>query len=340
MILQFLDQFIAWLVILRQYNCCLYDLASYRIGHGCNCALENGRMFEQGAFHLERTDTVTGAFDQVVSTAYEPVIPVFILPGHVTGIVNAIVPYLSGHLRIAVVSFEHADRNGFIGIDNDLAFFTDFTGFSFIVQKTYGIPGGRFAHRTRLGFHPGVIRNRHCKLGLAISLIKFESGRLKELVINLRIERFACYNAVFQAAQVIFRQVFLYEEPVNRRRRAERSYFVPGNHVEKLTRNELVIVINKHGCAAEPLSVYLAPHGLSPACIGYGKMQTSVGHVLPVLCRKNMAKRISEIVLYHLRHASRAGSEIEQHCVVIACCFTADRPVELVGHSFHFGIEI
>ena len=69
-------------------------------------------------------------------------------------------------------------------------------------------------------------------------------------------------------------------------------------------------------------------------------MQSVVLHVLPIFGGKDVPKRIDEIVVHHLGHASRAGGEIEQHDVVIFGCQLTDRSNKVFGSLLHSPVKI
>ena len=84
----------------------LYDLTSYGIGRAGYGRLNYCWMSEQCAFYLERSDTVSGAFDNVVVSAYEPVVSIRIAPRNVAGIIVSTAKYSLGQLRIFVIFAE------------------------------------------------------------------------------------------------------------------------------------------------------------------------------------------------------------------------------------------
>ena len=80
------------LVALREDDRRLDDLAAQLVGHAGDGALEHRRVLHQRALDLERADAVAGALDHVVGAAHEPVVAVLVAPGHVAGVVDAVVP--------------------------------------------------------------------------------------------------------------------------------------------------------------------------------------------------------------------------------------------------------
>ena len=52
----------------------------------------NRRMRHQGAFYFKRADTVAGTLDNIVGTAHEPEVTVFITPGDIARVIQAVVP--------------------------------------------------------------------------------------------------------------------------------------------------------------------------------------------------------------------------------------------------------
>ena len=128
MVLQLLDKlfFGACLVLFCQHNRSFYHLAADFIGHTGNGTFHYGWVGHQCTFHFERADAVTATFDNVVGAAHEPEVAVFVLPGYVSRVVNAVVPCLVGTVGIAVVFLEQSQRFAFVGTDYNLSLLTGF----------------------------------------------------------------------------------------------------------------------------------------------------------------------------------------------------------------------
>ena len=73
------------------------------------------------------------------------------------------------------------------------------------------------------------------------------------------------------------------------------------------------------GCRfAEPLTVQLAPHGLGPAGIGNGVVETVRVHAVPVLGGMEVTQRIFVVVQCHLGIAGGAGGKERQQGIIAA----------------------
>ena len=73
-VLKFLCKLRRRRIALCKNYCCLYDLSAYRIRSTCDSRFNYRRMSEQCALDLKRSDTITGALDNIVISADKPVI--------------------------------------------------------------------------------------------------------------------------------------------------------------------------------------------------------------------------------------------------------------------------
>ena len=85
MVLQLAPKFLAGCSVAAQHHERLYDLTAHRVRLAHYRGLDHGRMLDEGAFDLERADTIAGALDHVVTTAHEPVVSVIVSHGAVAG---------------------------------------------------------------------------------------------------------------------------------------------------------------------------------------------------------------------------------------------------------------
>ena len=88
-VLKFLGKFFRRSVACCKNDSCLNYLTSDGVGCCSNRTFYYCRMLDERTFYLERSDTVTGTFDNVVMTSYEPVISVVVSPCNVLKIVVA-----------------------------------------------------------------------------------------------------------------------------------------------------------------------------------------------------------------------------------------------------------
>ena len=91
-----------------------------------NSTFYYSRMCHQCTFYFERADTVTGTLDDIVGTSYKPEVSVFVFPGYITGIIDAVMPCFACTFCIPIVFFEESEWFSLICTDNDLSLFTGF----------------------------------------------------------------------------------------------------------------------------------------------------------------------------------------------------------------------
>src|SRR5215510_530666 len=68
-----------------QGDICRDNLALQRVGLAYHAGFSDGRMMEDRALNLERSNAIPGALDHIIRAAFEPVIPSFVPPREVTG---------------------------------------------------------------------------------------------------------------------------------------------------------------------------------------------------------------------------------------------------------------
>ena len=81
-------------------------------------------MRHQGAFYFKRADTVAGTLDNIVGTAHEPEVTVFITPGDIARVIQAVVPCFACAFGIPVIFLEKTDRFAICSVDHDLSLFS------------------------------------------------------------------------------------------------------------------------------------------------------------------------------------------------------------------------
>ena len=319
MVLQFLDQRVARLVLIGfgEDDGGLHDLASYLVGHAGDGTFHHGGVGHQGAFHFERADAVAGTLDDVVGTAHEPQVAVFVLPGHVARVVDAVVPGLAGALRVAVVFLEEAEGFALAGADDDLALLAGFDGAALVVDEVHVILRIGQAHAAGLGLHPGHGGHGQGGLGLSEAFHQLDARQFLEGLEHGGVQRLAGDGAVLQVAEVELRQVFVDEEAEDGGRRAERRDVVVLYHLQDMRRGELLVVVDEDRGAGYPLSVQLAPDGFAPAGIGDGEVQAVLVQVVPEAARDDVSEGVGEVVCHHLGLARGAAGEVHQRDVVV-----------------------
>ncbi|MFR4804502.1 MAG: hypothetical protein ACLT98_15000 [Eggerthellaceae bacterium] len=81
-------------------------------GAAVTAASTTSWMFDQRAFHFERTDAVAAAFDDVVVAAYEEIVAVAVAPCHIVQVVVFAADRFSGAFRILEIADEKSGRVG------------------------------------------------------------------------------------------------------------------------------------------------------------------------------------------------------------------------------------
>ena len=114
----------------------------------------------------------------------------------------------------------------------------------------------------------------------------------------------------------------MYEETVNRGRSAKRGDAILLYHAQYLVGRKLLVVEHEHGCACNPLSIQLSPHGFAPTRVGNRKVYALWTQVMPEHTRGNVAQGIKKIVGNHLGFAARTTGEVHQHGVVVVVNLT------------------
>ena len=319
MVLQFLDQRVACLVLIGfgEDDGGLHDLASYLVGHAGDGTLYDGGMGHQRAFHLERADAVARALDDVVRTAYEPQVAVFVFPGHVARVVDAVVPGFTGALGVAVVFLEQAEGLALVGADDDLSLLAGFDGTAFGVDEIHVVLRVGQAHATGFRLHPGHGGYGQGGFGLAEAFHQTDARELLEGVEHGGVQRLARDGAVLEVRQVVLGEVFVDEEAEDGGRRAERSDVVVLYLLQDVGRGELLVVVDEDVGAGYPLAVELAPYSLAPARVGDGEVEAVGLQVVPDVARDDVSQRISEVVGHHLGFARGAAGEVHQRDVVV-----------------------
>ena len=308
MLLQFLDEVFAGLVLplLAEYDGSLHHHTTDIVGHTGDGTLYDGGMRHQGTLHLKRTDTVAGALDHIVDTAFEPVVAVFIAPGHIAGMIDAVVPGLTGQFLVTIVFLEEADGLTVTDAHHDLTLLTILATGAVGTQQVDVILGVGHTHAAGLRLHPGEGAERHGGLRLSEAFHHLDAGLLVELIEHGGIQGLAGGGAIFQRREVIVRQILADHEAVDSGRCTETRHLVFLNLTQQGVGIELLVVEDEHRCAGEPLTIELTPNGLTPAGVGNGQVEGTFMQVMPEHTRCQMAHGIEVVVGHHLRLATGA----------------------------------
>ena len=201
MVLQLLDKPFssACLVLFCQHNRSFYHLAADFIGHTGNGTFYYGWVGHQCTFHFERADAVAATFDDVVGATHEPEVAVFVLPGYISRVVNAVVPCLVGAVGITVVFLEQSQRFAFVGTDYNLSLFTGFHRTAVVVYQVYVVLRIGQSHAAGFRFHPGHGGDGEGRFGLSETLHQLDARQFLEGLEYSGVQGFSGDGAVFQA---------------------------------------------------------------------------------------------------------------------------------------------
>src|SRR5690606_11667272 len=94
------------LVLRRQNDGGLDHLAADLVGNTGDGALHYSGMGHDCTLYLKWTDAVSRAFDDIVLPTYKPVVPIFVAPGHIAGMVEVVGIDTARKLFIAIISHE------------------------------------------------------------------------------------------------------------------------------------------------------------------------------------------------------------------------------------------
>ncbi len=173
-------------------------MASYGIFYAGYGAFDNGRVCHDGAFHFEGAYAIARTFDDIVGAAYVPVVAVFVAPGYVACIVDAVVPSFAGEFVVEVVFFEQSERFSLAGAYDYLPLLSVFYAASVFVDQVYVVLRIGYAHATRLGFHPRKGADGERCFCLAEAFHQLEACEAFEFVEYRGVQCFACDGAVFE----------------------------------------------------------------------------------------------------------------------------------------------
>ena len=100
MVLQFLSQSIARGITLCQNDGCFYNLTTDGIRCCCDCALQNGRVFDQCTFYFKWPNSIARALDYIIVSANKPIIAVFIRLEYIMRAIAAVVNGCSSYILL------------------------------------------------------------------------------------------------------------------------------------------------------------------------------------------------------------------------------------------------
>ena len=233
----------------------------------------------------------------------------------------SIIPRFSGLFFVPVIFLEQADRLPLVRADDNLPLFSLLRMSSIGSDKVDFILRVGHSHASGLRLHPREGPQGQGRFGLPESFHQPYARDFQESLIYGIVQRLSGRSTVFQRGQVIFAEVFPYEEPVDGRRGAKGCDMVVMYLLQDVGRSELLVIVDEDVCPGYHLPVDLAPRRLGPSCVGYGEMQAVPVQVVPVFCRHDMSQRIGEVMGHHFRLPGSAGGEIHQHDVIVGVHF-------------------
>ena len=199
----------------------LDHLAADLVRRGGDAAFQHVGQLHDDGFDLEGPDAVAGGLDHVVGAADIPEVAVLIPPGHVAGVVHAVVPHRVGGLLVAVVAGEQAAGDLLVGADADLAGLAGLDLVAVGIQQVHVEQRAGLAHGAHLGGGAGEVAQHQRGLRLAEGLHDGQAGVLLEDVEHLGVQRFARGAGVVYAGQIVLRDILADQEAIHGGRRAE-----------------------------------------------------------------------------------------------------------------------
>ena len=288
------------------------DFTPHRVGAGYHGGLGHRGMLDEGAFHLERPDAVSGGNDYIVGPAHKPVIAVFVLIRLVAGKIPVAHEGTLHTLVVAPVFLEESHWALRLDLHGNLAFLADWHLVPIIIHDAYREPGHWLAHGTGAHRHTAVVAHQQHRLGLAVPIVDGQARPVLPLLHHFGVQRLPGPGAVAQAAKVVLLQVFQHHHAEGRRRSAEGCDAVPLQHPQGHGCVEAApgIVLHHRGSHC-PLSEQLAVGRLGPASIRQGPVQVGGFQVVPVLGGQNVPDGAGCLgVQHHFGIAHGARGEI------------------------------
>ena len=139
-----------------------YNLPSHLVRVSGNRALQNGRMFQNRAFDLKRTDTVARALNDVVGAPDKAEIPRNVTPRNIPRVINTTLKTVRDDFSVNEIPLEKPDNRRFIDVSyNNLTLVADRNRIAVLINKVDVIKRRRFAHRTGNRLIPPKIRKHY-----------------------------------------------------------------------------------------------------------------------------------------------------------------------------------
>ena len=293
------------------------DLGALRVVLADDRGLGDGRVLDQRGLDLERPDAVGRGGDHVVVAALEPEVAVAVAPRLVARVVPAVAERPGVRVRVPVVSAEQADRGRVGDLHGDRADHVVGRRPAVLAEHVDRPARDRGAHRPRPHRHAAVVGDQERGLGLPVAVVHGQAaGALLPGADDLRVQRLAGAGAVPQDGQVVLGEVGLHEQPVERRRGAERGDPRLADDVQDRVGVGLAERDLDDRRPLVPLAEEPAPGGLRPARVGDRPVPVARPQVVPEARRRHVPEPVVLGVEHHLRIAHRAAGEEEDERVV------------------------
>ena len=222
-----------------------------------------------------------GRLDDIIDTAFKPVVAILVAPSHITSMVDAVVPSLARLLLVAIVALEETNRLLVTHANHNLALLTVLAWSAVGTQQVDVVLGIGNTHRTRLGSHPREGAQRHRCLCLAETFHHADARLLEELLEHGGIQSLTCGGAVLQRREVVLREILANHEAIDGGRCAERGHLIFLHLAQQRVGIELLMIEHEYCGASKPLAIELAPNSLAPTGIGHCEMQRAFVQVVP-----------------------------------------------------------
>ena len=223
-----------------------------------------------------------------------------------------VMPHAERLFRVVVILYEKSRDLSGLRLYADLSRFSLRDLFSVGIQQNDGEEGIGFAHGARLGGDPDPGSQKHRGFRLPESLMDHLSGKIGETVHHFRIEGLSRHPHVFESGEIVMGEILPDEEAEHGGRRAEGGDAVLLEKRQDLRGMEAVEIVDEDRPFAQPLPEEFPPHGLGPARIGNGEMQSVGIHLLPPVGGHDMPQRIGVDMDDALGEARGAGTEEDE----------------------------
>ena len=252
--------------------------------------------------------------------------------------IHTIVPGFLGLFFVQIVFSVQTAGNVLFGVDDDLTHFTGSNTLAFGVYNVDIILGRSLAHRTQLRCGTYQVGDGQSGFGLAEAFHDLQTRGFLELFEDFRVQCLTGGSHVVDGAQIVLRQVATDQHTQHSGRCAEGGDVVLCEHGQNVVFVETIEVVDEDRAFTQPLTVELAPQGLTPTGIGDGQMQTITLTAMPVLGCHIVTQSIGVLVGSHLGIAGGTGGEEHQGDVIAGA--SIGRTIQVTSEQTIFCIQI